>query len=224
MGFDFTLGLGSLFGSGASAAASAAIAAKNRKFQERMTRHRYRYQMEDMKLAGLNPMLAMGQSPPGAPPGAAAQIPDFGASFTKGVTAQAQLGLMDEQTRKTSNEADISAIEAKLKSLILKQAEETAQKYGPSAIRALKEIPGQIGGALQSGSDWAGDALDALIDAAPDFNNEPPSSARDFELRRKRSRGKGMTTKSKEKIKSIVEDIGTRTYPGKRSRSGRKRN
>jgi len=223
-GFDVTLGLGSLFGSGMSAAASAAIAAKNRKFQERMTRHRYRYQMEDMKLAGLNPMLAMGQSPPGAPPGAAAQIPDFGASFLKGTTAKAQIGLLEEQKRKTGHEADLNAIEARLKQLILEQAEKAADKYGPSAVEAIKGIPGKIGDAIQGGTDWASGTLDALIEGLPDLQNEPPTSARDFELRRTRSRGKGMTAKDKEKVDSYIKEIGTRRYPGKRSRSGRKRN
>lgn len=75
------------------------IARKNREFQERMTKHRYQYQMADMRAAGLNPMLAMGQSPPGSPPGAMAQIPDFGASLSKGVSAWSQKRLQDQQAQ-----------------------------------------------------------------------------------------------------------------------------
>lgn len=79
MGFFDWLGdnIGGIFGAGgdaASAAVSAKMAADNRKFQERMTRHRYRYQMQDMQAAGLNPILAFGQSPPGSPPGAMGKV------------------------------------------------------------------------------------------------------------------------------------------------------
>ena len=47
---------------------------KQLEFQEKMYRHRYRYQMQDMRKAGLNPILAYSQGPPGAPSGAAARV------------------------------------------------------------------------------------------------------------------------------------------------------
>ena len=114
-------GLGSLFGSGSSAAISAKIARDNRKFQERMTKHRYQYQMEDMRKAGLNPMLSMGASPPASPPGAMAQIPDFGKAVSSGVDAfrarkenekkDAEIKLLDTQgelnTAKTATEGEL---------------------------------------------------------------------------------------------------------------------
>lgn len=69
--------LGGLLGGGLSNLAGSALASheasKNRDFQERMYKHRYQFQMQDMKAAGLNPMLAMGSSPPGAPSGATAK-------------------------------------------------------------------------------------------------------------------------------------------------------
>lgn len=45
-------------------------AKKQRAFQEKMYRHRYRYTMEDMEKAGLNPMLAAKLGGGSAPPGA----------------------------------------------------------------------------------------------------------------------------------------------------------
>lgn len=92
-------GIASLFGSGASAAVSAKMAAQNRQFQERMTRHRYQYQMEDMRKAGLNPILAFGQQPPSAPSGAMGKTPDFGQSITQGVSAFAQRALQRQQAQ-----------------------------------------------------------------------------------------------------------------------------
>ena len=50
--------------------ASAASVEKQIRFQERAYRNRYQFQMEDMKQAGLNPILAYGQGPPGGPQGA----------------------------------------------------------------------------------------------------------------------------------------------------------
>lgn len=66
----------SLFGSGVSAfganraaKAQKAEAERNREFQRAMYEHRYQWQMADMKKAGLNPILAYQQGPPGAPSG-----------------------------------------------------------------------------------------------------------------------------------------------------------
>jgi hypothetical protein len=111
--FDWlTEPLSGLLGGGIDAAVSAKMAAQNRQFQERMTRHRYRYQMEDMKAAGLNPMLAFGQSPPAAPGGA---MPSMQSPVTSGIQAASALAtqkLTAQQARKTSNEADLTGIQA----------------------------------------------------------------------------------------------------------------
>ena len=107
-----TDGIAGLFGGGIDAAVSAKIAADNRKFQERMTRHRYRYQMEDMRLAGLNPMLAAGASPPSSPPGAMPSMQSPATSGIAAASALAQQRLAKEQARKVGNEADITGIQA----------------------------------------------------------------------------------------------------------------
>lgn len=102
--------LGGLFGGGIDAAVSAKMAADNRRFQERMTRHRYQYQMQDMQAAGLNPMLSFMQSPSSAPGGA---MPSMQSPVASGIHTAAQLA----QIRKTNNEADMVAaqtVKAKL--------------------------------------------------------------------------------------------------------------
>ena len=114
-------GLGSMIGSGISAAASAKIARDNRKWQERMTKHRYQYQMQDMRAAGLNPMLAFGASPPSTPTPAMPNIPDFGSSLAKGASAAAQVYAQRKQAEKTDAEipvlnaqADVMQTQSKL--------------------------------------------------------------------------------------------------------------
>ena len=110
--------LGGLFGGGIDAAVSAKMAADNRKFQERMTRNRYTYQMEDMKNAGLNPILASGQAPPGAPPGAMGK----GTAFGLGLAATAKVA--SEIDNVEQNTATSAAHAAELKA----KAEESRQR------------------------------------------------------------------------------------------------
>lgn len=90
--------LAGLFGGGVDAAVSAKMAADNRKFQERMTRNRYTYQMEDMKNAGLNPILASGQAPPGAPPGAMGKGTAFGTTLPATAKVASEIDNIDQQT------------------------------------------------------------------------------------------------------------------------------
>lgn len=97
---------------GASSANRAAKAAARRQmdFQERMTRNRYRYTMQDMRAAGLNPILAYQQGGGAAPAGASYSPANIGAgvapalqggvsSAISAVRARQQLKLMDAQIR-----------------------------------------------------------------------------------------------------------------------------
>lgn len=174
MPFDFTFGIGSALGSAASAAVSAKIASDNRKFQERMTKNRYQYQMADMKKAGLNPILASGQAPPGAPPGAMASIPDFGKSFSGGYSAKAGADLANQQAQTeldkqsllgmqealTANQAKNSAWMAKLAQLDFEKLSSNDLGYwatkagGPvgGAVGVLGKGIGTLGKATASGA------------------------------------------------------------------------
>lgn len=55
--------------------------------------------MDDMRKAGLNPILAYQQGPPGAPAGVAAQIPDFGPSVARGVEAGTKASRATEEKK-----------------------------------------------------------------------------------------------------------------------------
>lgn len=76
-------------GSLMSAVMGQSEARKQRSFIREMENTRYQRTMTDMKAAGLNPLLAYKQGAGSTSPGGIAQVPDFGASFSKGVSAAA---------------------------------------------------------------------------------------------------------------------------------------
>ena len=91
-------GAGSIGGSALSYALSKKEAKRQRRFQERMFRNRYSYTMEDMRNAGLNPILAAKQGPGSAPGGAMAQVPDLGKGLG-GALVGAQTALTAQQVK-----------------------------------------------------------------------------------------------------------------------------
>lgn len=75
---------------------------KARDFAQKMYKHRYQYTVQDMKLAGLNPILAATGGFPGAPgvsaPGGGA-TGGIGASSARGVEAGSRASVARAQTR-----------------------------------------------------------------------------------------------------------------------------
>lgn len=73
--------------------ANAAIAAEQMKFQERMSSTAYQRGMEDLKKAGLNPMLAYSQGGASSPSGASAKMesPNRGEALKGGVSSALEL-------------------------------------------------------------------------------------------------------------------------------------
>lgn len=110
--------LGALAGAGANIGGSLLMGRggiKGKSFTERMSRNRFTYMTEDLKRAGLNPMLAYMQSPGNtpSPPLMGRTHPDIGGAMAKGATSakdlglgKAQKGLIDAQTGKVNAERD----------------------------------------------------------------------------------------------------------------------
>lgn len=164
-------------GSAASAVMSNKQARRNRRFQERMAKTKYQYTMEDMKKAGLNPILAYKQGAGGTPGGAMAPVPmDIGSTAAKGVSegpkgavALVQRKLMGEQTSAARAQAAASnasaenqLAESRLRKAELAPAlvrsEFATTPGGQAAIEAQMRmgkggtIPSLISGGLSAGA------------------------------------------------------------------------
>ena len=94
-----------LAGTGLSAGLSAQAAAKNRKFQKKMFKHRYQYTVKDMRKAGINPIAAASQGLGGgsSPGGAVAQVPDFGRAATTAISSAKNVSEIGKRSQETRN-------------------------------------------------------------------------------------------------------------------------
>lgn len=86
-------------------------AEKNRDFQERMSSTAHRRAVQDMKLAGINPMMAAG-SAASSPSGSVAQVPDFGEIGSKSVLTALAVKQARENLILTRSQAAKNVVEA----------------------------------------------------------------------------------------------------------------
>lgn len=93
--------IGSVLGSVASGLFGSSSAKQQQKASERAYKHRYQWEMEDLRKAGLNPMLAISQGAPGPAHMAQADAPDVGSHIAS--AAQAAL------TRSTAKSLNATA-------------------------------------------------------------------------------------------------------------------
>lgn len=133
--------LGGLFGIGGQmgmAAMQAREAQKNREFQEKMYKHRYQYQVDDLRKSGLNVAMAYGQQPPGPPGGAQAQLPkvDVAGQLSGAADANAKkksLQVMEQQAQLLDAQKGQASSQALLNTANASTAAATARREDSQA-------------------------------------------------------------------------------------------
>lgn len=94
-------------GSRAQAQMNLKISREKQDFQERMSSTAFQRQMEDMRIAGLNPLLAKNMGGATTPPGAAIPAPDISGAIHAGASTAKSLSermLVKQQTKKAWKE------------------------------------------------------------------------------------------------------------------------
>lgn len=104
-------------------------------FQERTLRHQYQWATEDMKAAGINPMLAYQQGGSGSAGGSTYQPQNIGAAGAAGYETGSRSSLQSEQARQARTAERLAAerqeydLEALRSSTALQRAQEATQPY-----------------------------------------------------------------------------------------------
>jgi hypothetical protein len=110
-------------------------ATRANQFTERQLRNRHQWEVEDLRKAGLNPMLSAGAAP-SIGSSAMAVTPNFGENMIAGATAMANIGLTGVNT-------EIAKIDKKLKENILpgsRAAKELFEVVENSIIKIKDEL------------------------------------------------------------------------------------
>ena len=125
---------------------------------ERQYRNRYQWQMEDMRLAGLNPILSYKQGAPGMP-GVGGYSSDFSGAVTRGITSSA--AMKQARTQERLSVAQIQNVNADTR---LKTAQQLATDQAAllsASARQLNEISAFMAGPDLHGTSGLMEALRA---------------------------------------------------------------
>lgn len=108
------LAIATLGASALSSAVSMREASKNRNFQKDLSNTAHQREVEDLKAAGLNPILSAGGGGASTPSGSMGQVSDLGNALTTGVSTAMQYKKAKQELQVLKNEAKISDIKTRL--------------------------------------------------------------------------------------------------------------
>lgn len=163
-------------------AANAKQAQLNRDFQERMSSTAHQREVNDLRAAGLNPILSASKGGSSTPGGAQAQMQNALEPIANSAqqTAQiaAQMQLVKAQTRKTNNEASILGPKAR----IYNKAEELINNIIPDNNSAKSMLETGLNKIKSKGNEYATNAqakTKAKAKISATFPNKPKNSKYD---------------------------------------------
>ncbi len=138
------VGAMSLFGQERANVANRAMAREQMAFQERMSGTSYQRAVEDMKLAGINPMLAYAQGGASSPGGQTARMEDVlgpaASSAMSMMRMKKELKVMEAQAYKLESEGHVADVTAKIANYGVSLPDSTGRKrhvpYGALSRRA----------------------------------------------------------------------------------------
>ena len=130
------IGGGSLLGAGLSGGLGFASALQQQKAVKSMFKNRYQWTMQDLRKAGLNPMLAIGGSGPPVASMGQASVPDLGSAVSSGVSNALQHRRQTEEFKNLEEQRKLSVGQR----LINKQLEMKAQEDVTTARETTRQL------------------------------------------------------------------------------------
>lgn len=149
---------GNLYGSSSAKTtnrAAIAQADKQMAFQERMYRHRHQYEVEDLKAAGLNPILSAGAIGGGSPSGAMASLRDPGEAAAEAIRTTAKA-----TGEFAVNKAMAKRIKAESKDIAAGTEVKKMQKIMMELDKPQKELLNML---VKSEKYWAGGKVNEMF-------------------------------------------------------------